>query len=114
MQTREISKPNWAEFFDQVSAALQGKTIEIEIDSVDFGAQHEARKLSLNSLTYDSRDDTLFVVTEVLEHAIHEPKRIFIADGEAGMQSLQVQAADGSKQIVLFSEPLSLPPPGHD
>ena len=111
IQTREIARMDWQAFFDRVSEALRGKVIEIEVDSLDFGAQVEATKLSLNGLTYDPRDDAFIVVTDVLEHVIRAPQGIFIADGEAGMQSLEILSADGSKQIVRFSEPLALPPP---
>ncbi len=110
MQTREIVKTDWQAFFDRVSQALRGKVIEIEVDSLDLGAQIEATSLSLNGLTYDPRDDAFIVATDVIEHVIRAPQGIFIADGEAGMQSLEILAADGSKQIVRFSEPLALPP----
>ena len=109
MQNREIIKLNWPVFFDGLSAAMEGKTVGIEIDSVALGAQPEMRRLSLNGLTYDARNDTLFVVTESLEHAIRAPQRIRIADGEASIQSMEILAADGSKHIVSFSEPVALP-----
>jgi len=112
VETREISKSDWQAFFDRVSAVLRGKVIEIEVDSLDLGAQVEATKLSLNGLTYDPRDDAFTIVTEAIEHVIHSPQSIFVADGEAGMQSIEILSTDGSKQIVRFSEPLVLPSPG--
>ncbi|MDH3635133.1 MAG: DUF5335 domain-containing protein [Gammaproteobacteria bacterium] len=112
MQTREIEKDNWQSFFDQVSRVLQGKLIQIEVDSLELGAQTELDKLSLNGLTYDKKDDAFIISTEEIEHVIHSPKQIFVADGTEGINSLQVRSADGTEQIISFVEPLALPPAG--
>jgi hypothetical protein len=63
MKTTEISKDDWSEFFDRVTETLQGKRIDIEIDAPDIGAQVEARKLSLNGLVYDRKDDVFVIST---------------------------------------------------
>ena len=110
MQTREIEKDNWQSFFDQVSRVLQGKLIQIEVDSLELGAQTELDKLSLNGLTYDKKDDAFIVSTEEIEHVIRTPKQIFVADGSEGINSLQVRSTDGTEQIISFVEPLALPP----
>ena len=109
MQTREISRNEWQHFFDQVSKALQGKMIQIEVDSLELGAQIEVNQLSLNGLTYDKKDDAFIISTDEIEHVIRSPEHIFIIDGVTGIDSLQVQSADGIKQIINFSEPLALP-----
>ena len=101
MQTREIAKDDWHSFFDQVSRALRGKLIQIE-----------ANKLSLNGLTYDSKDDALIITSDQIEHVIRSPLQIFITDGGEGINSLKVCAADGTDQIVNFTEPLALPSAG--
>lgn len=110
MQTREIEKGNWRSFFDQVSRALKGKLIQIEVDSLESGAQVAVDKLSLNGLTYDSKDDTFIISSDQIEHVIRSPLQIFIADAGQQLNSLEVRAADGSAQIINFTEPLALPP----
>jgi hypothetical protein len=110
MQTRVINKDNWQGFFDQVSKALQGKLIEIEVDSLELGAQIAVDKLSLNGLTYDKKDDAFVISTDEIEHVIHSPQQIFVTDGANGIDSLKVSSADGSEHIVSFAEPLTLPP----
>jgi uncharacterized protein YjiK len=112
MQTREIAKDDWHSFFDQVSRALRGKLIQIEVDSLQLGAQIEANKLSLNGLTYDSKDDALIITSDQIEHVIRSPLQIFITDGGEGINSLKVCAADGTDQIVNFTESLALPSAG--
>ena len=49
--------------------------------------------------------------TEVIEHSISAPQRIFVADGDTGVNSLEVETAEGDRHIVNFSEPLALPAP---
>jgi hypothetical protein len=71
------------------------QTREIEVDSLELGAQIEAEKLSLNGLTYDRKDDAFVITT----------------DGTEGMNSLKISSADGTEQIISFVEPLALPPP---
>jgi hypothetical protein len=110
MQTREIEKGNWQGFFDQVSRALRGKLIQIEVDSLELGAQTELDKLSLNGLTYDKKDDAFIISTEQIDHVIRSPQQIFATDGSEGMNSIEVRPADGTQQIVRFTEPLALPP----
>lgn len=112
MQTREIEKGDWRGFFDQISATLQGKLIQIEVDSLELGAQIGADKLSLNGLTYDSKDDAFVISTDQIEHVIRSPQQIFVADGKEGVNSIKVSAADGTEQIINFTEPLALPTAG--
>ena len=112
MRTHEIAKEHWQGFFDQVSRALRGKQIQIEVNSLELGAQVEADRLSLNGITYDSRDDALVVSSDEIEHVISSPQRIFAAEGTDGMNSLEVRSADGTTQIINFTEPLALPPAG--
>ncbi|MDH3387553.1 MAG: DUF5335 domain-containing protein [Gammaproteobacteria bacterium] len=112
MQDREIAKQDWPDFFDRVTSALQGKLVEIEVDSLELGAQIEATRLSLNGLTYDRKDDSFVVSTDQIEHVIRSPQKIHVADATHGVGSLMVTAADGSKQIIRFTEPLALPKVG--
>ena len=112
MKTSEIPAQHWPEFFDRVSASLQGKQIDIEIDAPDIGAQVEARKLSLNGLSYDPRDDVVAIDTEAIEHLVSAPRQIYITGDEDAVDSLEITVANGGKHIINFSEPLALPAPG--
>ena len=109
MHTRAIAKSVWSSFFDQVSEILRGKVIKIEVDSLELGAQIEVNKLSLNSLTYDKKDDSVIVSTDEIQHVIHSPQKIYVTEGPIGMDSLLVRTSDGIEQIISFSEPLALP-----
>ncbi len=110
MQTREISSNDWQSFFNQVSKALQGKLIKIEVDSLEPGSQVEVDQLSLNGLTYDKKDDAFVISSDAIEHVIHSPQQIFATDGSDGINSLKVHSVDGTEQIINFVEALALPP----
>ena len=111
MFDREIASADWQAFFDQVSGALQGKVIKIEVDKLNLGAQIEAQNLSLNGLSYDPRDDVFTISTDEIEHMIHSPQRVFINESDGGVDSLMIQPADGGEEIIQFTEPLGLPSP---
>lgn len=111
MKTREVGKENWQGFFDQTSRVLKGKLIQIEVDSLEIGAQIEVNMLSLNGLTYDRKDKALIVSTDEIEHVIPAVQQIFVTEGREGMDSLEVRSADGRIEIIKFSEPLALSPP---
>lgn len=110
MQTREISSNDWQSFFNQVSKALQGKLIKIEVDSLELGSQVEVDQLSLNGLTYDKKDDAFVISSDAIEHVFHSPQQIFATDGSDGINSLKVHSVDGTEQIINFVEALALPP----
>ena len=109
MKTREIAHDEWSEFFDRVSGSLQGKKILIEVDYPDLGAQIEASKLSLNGLSYDRKGDAFIISTEVIEHLIHQPRKIFVSGDEDGFDGLEITTDGGGAHIISFSEPLALP-----
>lgn len=110
MKTREIEREGWQEFFDQVSKSVQGKQIKIEVDSLALGAQVEVDNLSLKGLTYDKKDDLFIISTDEIEHFIPTPQQIFVTDGLIGIDSLKVQSADGTEQIISFTKSLALHP----
>lgn len=109
MKTREIPKSNWLRFFAQISDVLQGKVIQIEVDSLDLGAQIAVNKLSLNSLAYDRKDDSFIISTDEIQHVIQIPQQLFVTEEPLGIVSLQVRSSDEIEQIIRFSEPLAFP-----
>jgi hypothetical protein len=109
MATRKLDKENWGSFFDRVSAGLVGMQAEIEVDSLELGAQIEAEWLPVLGITYEPKDDMLEIALEGVDHLIHKPREIHVDEGIGGLASLLVVDGDGVKQIVKLREPLMLP-----
>jgi len=111
MTTRKLDRKQWRMFFDTVSKQLEGKEAEIEVASLSLGDQVEAEWLPLHGIAYDPNDDVVEVALEGLDHLIPGPREIYVADGTAGLESLEIIDGEGHKQIVKLRDELALPPP---
>jgi hypothetical protein len=111
MASLKIEKAKWRTFFDSVSKRLIGKRAEIDVESLALGAQIEAKWLPLFGIVYDPKNDIIEIALEDLDHIVHKPQEIYVDEGSTGLISLEVFDGDGVQHIVLFRDPLMLPPP---
>lgn len=111
MSTFKLEKASWQAYFDQITNLLEGKRAEIEVDSMEFGAQIEAEWLPMQGITYDPKSDVVEILLEGLDHLIHKPKTIFVERDGLVLKSLEVIDAHDVRQILRLREPLLLPAP---
>jgi hypothetical protein len=112
MTTRKLDKAKWGETFDRLSKMLGPKQVEIEVAGLALGDQIEAKWLPLIGIVYDPKDDIIEVALEELDHIVHKPREVFVAEEEAGaLTALEIVDVEGIKQIVRLRDPLTLPPP---
>lgn len=107
-----LPKAKWHEFFDGVSSVMEGKLVEIEVAGLDLGDQIESEWIRANGMTYEPREDVLYVYTEppeTADHAIPHPREVFVEVGPAGVNQVVILDADDHKQFVRFRSPLELP-----
>ena len=80
MDFLRVPREAWSGFFDDVSALMRRKLVEVEVVGIDAGDRIEAEWLPLTGLTYDEHDDELYVQATTpsgpLDHAIQHPKEI--------------------------------------
>ena len=108
MASVKLEKPAWHAYFDTVSKTLEGKSAEIEIDSLAIGSQIEAEWVPLFGLVYEPRSDTLEVLLEGIGHLIHKPKEVFIDQQMNQLTSLEVIDSDDMRHIIKLRDPLLL------
>jgi len=110
-----LDREQWSAYFDAVSKAVEGRRVEIEIAGLDIGDQIEAEWVVLNGVTYDRKDDTLYVYAEDVEgdldHAIPHPREILVDTGEGALQRMVVVDGEDRLHIIRLKEALSLPAP---
>ena len=106
MATRKLAKSEWQSYFDRVSQSLGAKRVEIEVASLEIGAQIEANQVALKGLTYDPKSDVLEVVTEALDHMIQHPREIYVEESGDGLVTVEALDSDGNKQIIKLTSPL--------
>jgi hypothetical protein len=112
---RLVDKPRWANFFETITEALQGKRIEIEVAGLDLGDQIAAEHIVLNGVTYDRKDDTLYVYAtdseNDLDHAIVHPREIVVSSRTGILDRIVVKDADNHLHVITLREALELPAP---
>jgi hypothetical protein len=94
-----------------MTKSLTGKRAEIEIASLELGAQVEAEWLPLLGITYDPKDGSFEIALEGHDHLIHHPREVYFDYGPGGLVSLEIVDDEGTRQIVKLRDPLLLPPP---
>lgn len=112
MSTQHLPKREWRRYCDQLSKALVGKRVELEVVSLDLGDQLEATWVPLLGIVYDARADVLEVALDGIGHSIRGPRELHAEETDRGLVALEVIAADETRQIIRLREPLVLPPPG--
>src|SRR4051794_28214097 len=98
----------WRGFFDGMTAVVRGKQVEIEVMGLDLGDEVEAEWVALNGLTYEPRENILYVYTGQLEHSIPEPREISVELGNEGVNQIVIVDTEGHQQFVRLRSPLAL------
>jgi Family of unknown function (DUF5335) len=84
-----------------------------KVASLSLVDQVEAEWLPLLGLVYDPKDDLVEVALDGVDHMIPKPREIYVDDGLGGLMSIEVVDAEGTKQIIIFRDPMMLPPPAN-
>jgi hypothetical protein len=109
MSTRRIQRTEWIAFFDHTSALLIGKRADVEISSMEIGAQVVAHLVPLLGMVYDPKDDVLEIALDGLDHIVRSPREIYVDDPPFGAMHLAVTDGEGVRRIITLSDPLLLP-----
>ena len=113
MAIQKLERTKWHSYFDSVSETLRGKPVEIRIVGSQLGNQVQGEKLPLTGLTYDQKDDVFEIGTQSIDQMVRRPKAVYIDAEESRLRSIEVIDAEWNKQIIVFEEWISLPPPAN-
>jgi hypothetical protein len=109
---RAIEKSDWAAYCERVTRGLIGKRAEIEIDSLQLGAQIQAEWVPIIGLDYDPKDDLFEVALEGLDHLIYRPREVYAEEAASGLNLMAIVDGEGTRHLVRFKDPLMLPSAG--
>lgn len=113
METREIPKGEWKEFFDSFSRRNHGKLMNIESVGGKTGLQRTARNLPLIGLVVQSRPDGEIDVEVILgntlrtyqSHTVFNVRQVRVAQSDNNYHaSIEIETADGYP-LLLHIEP---------
>ncbi len=104
-----IKKQNYHTYFDALSKFFEDDLVEIEVMGLKLGDQIEADYVTLNGMTYESKEDILYLyLGDELEHTIRNPVEVYVDEGEFGVDEIAIKCAHGHLHLVKFkhAEPL--------
>jgi len=109
---RAIEKPDWASYCERVTRGLVGKRAEIEVDSLQIGAQIQAEWVAVLGVDYDPKDDLFEVAVDGLDHLIYHPRELYAEESASTLNLLAIIDGEGTRHLVRFRDPLMLPSAG--
>lgn len=108
MQTREIPRSDWSDFFDSFSREHAGWLLTMEVMGNDVGAQVEARELPLVGVSADPRENTIWVALgkepdDHITHGVHKVTHVRLEQTDEGAdQALQIESEAGVTTLLRF------------
>jgi hypothetical protein len=118
----ELPRDRWHDFFEDLSRAMEGWDITLEVLDEVSGedlAALEAERLPLAYMEYDHKDDVFIIAVggrdkrfPVLRHMIDRPRHIYADVMSPAMPwAVLVVAEDGARTLATIHERTPLPPP---
>ena len=111
MQTREIPKNEWTEFFDGFSRKHEGWLVNLEIFGPEIGAQVEQQQMALEGITDEADEvegNTIIIMTGArpeghLTHSITHATAVSLEQTDEGADvALAIQSDDGTTTLLRF------------
>jgi len=111
---RELRRETWERYFDALSGELFNSEISIEVLDAAGPRGFEARRLALQTLAYDRRDDSFEIagahgtahLPSILRHVVEHPRRIAV-DSAVNMAPTTIVVDDdvGTRTLVRIERP---------
>jgi Family of unknown function (DUF5335) len=107
--TRDLPNETWSEYFDALSRELLQAPTTIEVVDTSGPASVEAKRLALQALTYDRRDDVFEVAVAqgaphlpgVLRHMVDHPARVAVDNHTMlAPMTIAVEGRDGVRTTI--------------
>jgi len=111
MNSMKIGQDAWKPYFDEMNKHLEGKQAFVEIASLALGDQVQAEWAPLLGIAYDARDNQIEILLEGVDHAIPNPKNVYVGYGDQGLEAIEIVDADDTQRIIRLRMPLTLPRP---
>ena len=107
--SESIAKSQWKDYCDNVSKAVKGAVVEVEVEALGIFDKIEAEWLPLLGITYDPKDDLVSIFFEKLDHMIEKPLEITVDKGDQGLNSIEITSGeDAAKTVVKFRTPVKV------
>ena len=111
MQTQEIPRQEWNNFFDSFSRQHEGWLATLEVFGFDVGAQEEAHELPLEGVSVASEADKSESIAinmgktleDHVSHTITKPQHVWLEKTDDGADAaLEIESVGDSKTLLRF------------
>jgi hypothetical protein len=103
MSYKVINEQDWQKYFDSLSRNIQeGQHIELAVAGSDLGAQIEEENAEFSGISYDPREQVVHVYTDLLDHAILQPREVVAIEEGETLKALSIRDAEGQVQSIRF------------
>ena len=115
MQTQEIPRHEWNNFFDSFSRQHEGWLATLEVFDSEVGAQEEAHELPLEGVSVASEADKSESITislgrtpeDHISHTITKPEHVWLEKTDDGADAaLEIESEDEPKILLRFRSPV--------
>jgi hypothetical protein len=114
MQTTQITKTEWPNFFNSFSRKHEGWLATLEIFGPDIGAQTEERELPFEGITdewSEAKGDTITIMAGKSDahvtHTISRPTEVSLEQTDEGADTaLAIKSSDGTTALLRFRSPV--------
>lgn len=100
MSTQSIAKEDWKQYLDNYSKSIQSTLVELDVESLELGDQIEADWVHLKGISYDPKDEMIYIFTEALRHFISRPQNLWVVEAKDGPSAIQIEDFEGTKHII--------------
>lgn len=106
-----IDKPYWRDTTTMLSKVIHGQPARLVVGALSIGMQEEVLWRPMLGLTYDPKDDLFDLQFDGLDHLVRHPRQFDVREQTGQASSFAIIDDEGAEHIVIFREPVSLPPP---
>lgn len=100
MASRPLKKDEWQTYFDTFSKKHPSSLVNLEIIGTDVGDQTEIKWQPLKGISHDPHTDSVYILTDSIEHSILHPKSVELNEMNGSVNSIQVVDQDNNRQII--------------
>jgi hypothetical protein len=110
VDTREIPRSQWSDFFSGFSSEHDDEPVAIEVLGSDLGAQIEGRALQLRGISpaNDAAECDVALMLDTVDgghltHMVPRVARVWVQETASSVdEALEIESADGTKTLIRF------------
>lgn len=114
MQTITLAREQWQGTLDRISRVQDNQQVTIEVGGAEIGAQKAVENVPFHGITYSDKGKGVAIMAEGIELMVAHPLQIELAHEGAKLICIAVVDGDGTRHLVTFTPPLSLPKSAED